>query len=230
MKKGIFHIHSSFSYDGLNSIRGIYDFIKKRGLNFIILSDHDTINGSLELKKFVLSRGLNIEVPISAEYKTNWGDIIAVNIRSEINIRDPLLLIDEIKMQGGVSILPHPYDGHNQIDILAQRVDVIEVYNARSSYINNLKSYSLALKYSKPMIWSSDSHIKSTLGNAIIGYSDDIHFIDAMVSGKLCPLSIRKSGAHDLLFSQLKKSIVKKDLMIVPFLFLAYIKSILQNR
>ena len=68
--KGIIHLHSSFSHDAINKIDKIIDKALENDLDFIILTDHDTINGSLALRKRIKERKLNLIAPIAAEYKT----------------------------------------------------------------------------------------------------------------------------------------------------------------
>ena len=229
MKKGIFHIHSTISYDGLNSFSKLASFVEKFELDFIILSDHDTINGSLHLSKILKERGFKVEVPITAEYKTSKGDIIATYINKEIKNLEWHSFISEVKNQGGVLILPHPYDGHKDIEELAANVDAIEVFNSRSSLKNNCKSYLLAKKFKKPMLWASDSHLPFTLKNVIVGYEGDILFRDALLQDKVIPIVAKRSTYFDLFFSQLKKALIKKDLMLVLAVSLGLVVRILRS-
>lgn len=214
MKKGIFHLHSCVSYDGLNTFTTLINFAKKNHLDFIILTDHDTIQGSKILERKISELGLNIEVPIAAEYKTTKGDIIAAYINTEIKNLEFELFLDEVKAQGGIIILPHPYDGHIDILDIASRVDAIEVFNGRSSILNNFKSFLLAKKLKKPMLWASDSHIPSTLQNVIIGYDQDCSFKDALLQDKFVPLNLIRSSYADMYFSQLKKAIYSRSLKL----------------
>ena len=47
MKKGVFHVHSVKSFDGLNSFSTLTDFVKKNQLDFIILT------GDLGIEKLI---------------------------------------------------------------------------------------------------------------------------------------------------------------------------------
>ncbi|SIR03665.1 MULTISPECIES: PHP domain-containing protein [Chryseobacterium] len=221
MKKGIFHFHSTYSYDGINTIENIIKVIKDKKLDFIVLTDHETIEGSLELQKKVKEYNLDVEIPTAAEYKTNQGDVIALNIKNEITDMKWEEFYKSAREQNAMLILPHPYDGHTQIEKLAQAVDVIEVFNARSSVINNYKSYLLALKYKKTMIWSSDSHIPQSLLNVVVGYEKkDLKFHEALTNGEIAPLFIKKSSVLDIFLSQLKKAYVNKNFKL--FIYIVY--------
>lgn len=220
MRKGIFHIHSTFSYDGLNSINSIFRFIKKHNLDFAVITDHDTIKGSIKLAEMVKQNGLKVEVPIAAEYKTNRGDIIVVNIKNEITEMNWEKFIKEVRLQNGFIILPHPYDGHTNIDELAIEVDAIEVFNGRSSLVNNFKSYLLSMKYDKPKIWASDAHINSSLSKVIIGFDKNYtNFEEAVLTNQVIPLRSMSCSFFDVFLSQFKRGIVQKNFKLLFYLF-----------
>lgn len=221
MKKGIFHFHSTYSYDGINTIENIIKVIRDKKLDFVVLTDHETIQGSLELQKKAKEYHLDVEIPTAAEYKTNRGDVIALNVKNEITDMKWEEFYKNAREQNAMLILPHPYDGHTQIEELAQAVDVIEVFNARSSVINNYKSYLLALKYKKSMIWSSDSHIPQSLLNVVVGYEKKgLKFHEALTDGEIAPLFLKKSSVLDIFLSQLKKAYVNKNFKL--FIYIVY--------
>jgi len=78
--KGIIHLHSFHSYDSAIGIDSIIDFAISNELDFIILTDHDSISGSLALRQRIEELGLSIIVPIAAEYCTEYGDVIESSI------------------------------------------------------------------------------------------------------------------------------------------------------
>ena len=74
--KGIIHCHSLYSYDSMQKLKKFMNFVKRKA-RFIILTDHDTIKGSVELKKYAVSKNdHDLAVPVAAEYKTEFGDLI----------------------------------------------------------------------------------------------------------------------------------------------------------
>jgi len=90
--KGIIHCHSNHSYDSIVSIKEIYDFAKNNELDFVILTDHNTIDGSLELRDYVKNKNdTKLKVPVAAEYKTELGDVIVVFNKSELIIKIHLM-------------------------------------------------------------------------------------------------------------------------------------------
>jgi len=46
------HIHSKYSYDGILEPRDIVKIAIKRGLDGIAITDHNTVKGALEAKKY----------------------------------------------------------------------------------------------------------------------------------------------------------------------------------
>lgn len=237
MKKGIIHFHSTFSYDGLNTITSIIKFVNKYKLDFIVLTDHDTIEGSKKLQEELKKNNLEIEVPIAAEYKTDFGDVIALFIKKEIESRNFKEFVKEVREQNGILILPHPYDGHININEISKCVDAIEVFNSRSSTFNNFKSYVLAKKLKKPMVWASDSHVPWSMKNVLLTFSEKLSLRNAIMNDELIPLKANKSSSWDLVFSQIKKGIVTKNLKLIiriilslPIRILARENKIFQNK
>jgi len=169
MERVIFHIHTRYSHDSLIHPRKILKICKQLKINTVYITDHNTIKGSFVAKKY--EKEFNIKVVPGIEVKTEYGDIIGVDITEDIKTRNFEEVIDIIKQQGGVSILPHPFRGHKNIEYLASKVDIIEVWNARNSPEQNQKALDLAKKLNKPQIAGSDAHLYSEISNAILEFS-----------------------------------------------------------
>ena len=142
--RGIIHFHSKYSYDSLLGIEEIVEFAKQNNLNFLCLTDHNTIEGAIELYNYVQKKKLDIEVIIGAEYKTSLGDIIALCIKEEITEMEFDAFVAEVRRQNGVLLLPHPYKGHRNIEYIASKVDLIEVFNSRVKDEDNHRALLLA--------------------------------------------------------------------------------------
>jgi len=164
-----FHIHTKYSFDSLMHPKKILKICKQLGANAVYITDHNTIKGSLEAKKY--EKEIGIKVILGTEIKTQYGDIIGVDITEEIPTRDFEEVLDEIKSQGGISILPHPYRGHKKVEYLASKVDLIEVWNSHSTPEENQKALELAVKFRKPPVVGSDAHLYSELRNAMMEFS-----------------------------------------------------------
>jgi predicted metal-dependent phosphoesterase TrpH len=157
------HIHSNHSHDSLMRPGRILKQAKKAGLTGVAITDHDTIRGSLEARK--LEKEIGVTVIPGAEILTGSGDIIGLLVNEEIRSRRWDEVIDEIREQGGVSVLPHPYRSHPNVLELAKAVDLIEVWNARSTVEQNERALQLAGRLQKPGMYGSDAHTYAEIGN-----------------------------------------------------------------
>ena len=171
---GDLHIHSKYSYDSLMEPRKILELCKKREYDVISITDHDSIKGSMEAKKY--EKEFGIKVIIGEERLTNVGDITGLNLKEEIKSRDWIEVLEEIKEQGGVTVLPHPFRGHKNIEDIANKVDLIEIWNSRSKREDNKQASNLAETLKKPSVIGSDAHVYSEIGNAIMVFEDVFDF------------------------------------------------------
>jgi predicted metal-dependent phosphoesterase TrpH len=161
--KFLFHVHTNHSYDSRMKPGQIIDFALANDIQMIAITDHGTIEGSLEAQKIVKDKGIPLEIIVGAEYLTDCGDIVALFLKEEIKEKSAEKLIDEIHKQGGLAILPHPYYHHTLSESLLKKIDVIEVFNARCSETQNKQAAELAVFYNKPVICGNDAHVLSEL-------------------------------------------------------------------
>jgi len=213
-----FHIHSKYSFDSVMSPERIVRVAQDNGLDCIAITDHNSIKGGLEGKKY---ENKNIKVLIGEEISTNHGDLIGINLKEEIKEKDFFKAVKEIKRQGGVSILPHPYKGHKNIENIAQHVDIIEAYNSRISHDLNEKARNLAEKLNKPFICGSDAHFYREIGNAKnSGTLGDLKF---------GILSFSQTNKHLIYLSQLIRAIKRKEVKVFLLNFDLLVKNISRN-
>lgn len=160
--KALIHLHSKYSFDCLTSPEKLVDLAIKNNIDVLCITDHDTIQGSIHAQKYAQKRyGNALKVIIGAEYKTDCGDIIGLNLIEEIRLTKAKDVIDAIKQQNGLVLLPHPFVSHKNIDFLARRSDVIEVFNSRSSMRENQNAIELAKSLDKAQYVASDAHFLS---------------------------------------------------------------------
>lgn len=169
------HIHSKYSHDSVSSPQLILKTAKKCGLDGIAVTDHNTIRGGFET--FKANKDDNLEVIVGEEIKTEFGDVIGLFLNEDIKLRSFDRVVEEIKSQGGLSVLAHPYRQYRNPEKIADRVDLIEAFNSRSRKRDNEKSYSLAARSKKPISCGSDAHLSFEIGRArliINGKAKDI--------------------------------------------------------
>lgn len=166
------HCHSYYSYDGISSPEELIKSALKKGLDGIAITDHDTIASWQEAKK--AAKKLNAFLILGEEIKTKQGDILGLFLKKEINGKgkDALYTIKEIKKQGGIAIIAHPYHWRKpfrNLEKYKNLADGIEVFNARSqSKKGNQKAFNFAVKNNLVMTAGSDAHSSFEIGNAYL--------------------------------------------------------------
>ncbi|MGZ7134652.1 MAG: PHP domain-containing protein [Methanobacterium sp.] len=171
------HTHSKYSVDGFLSPEKIVHVARKRGLSGIAVTDHDTIKGGLETKKFETD---DFKVTIGSEVLTSKGEIIGLFLNGEIKSRDYYDVIDEINAQDGIIVVPHPFDLFRKSASLTEEdyklINSIEIFNSRcvkNEY--NLKAKLFARENNYGVTGGSDAHFANEIGNAgVIIKNDDI--------------------------------------------------------
>jgi predicted metal-dependent phosphoesterase TrpH len=160
----LFHIHTRCSFDSLLSPRTIIGKARRLGVSALIVCDHNTIQGSLDVR--ALAGGDPPLVITAAEYQSEKGDIIGLFLKEEIRSRRSTEIVEQIHSQDGLVVLPHPYKGHKLDDELLAGVDLIETYNGRCSESENAQAQQLAQQRNLPGLAGADAHCSLELGSA----------------------------------------------------------------
>ena len=217
-----FHTHTHFSYDCVMLPEKILKIAKNKGLTHIVINDHNSIQGGLACQ--ALSRKYDIEVIVGSEIKTDIGDVTGIFLKEEIEPGPYLDVLENIKKQGGLSILNHPFVGHKLSGLNFEAFDLIEGYNGRCNSEQNKMAVELAEKHNKPFISGSDAHTYAEIGNNYSLYND---FSDVRQ-----PTDNIYNKAHAIhkVYSQFIKSFKKKDPALFLNVLLGAPKKIIQNR
>ena len=165
------HCHTIYSYDGTSSIQSIIKEAKRKGINGIAVTDHDNTNAWKEALEQGEKEGF--EIILGEEIKSSKGDILGLFITNHIDGKgkDPKWIIQEIKKQNGLVIIPHPFHfGENfkgALQEYAHLIDGIEIFNGRRPFSKGDKlAEEFANKYNLIKTGGSDSHYYKTIGNA----------------------------------------------------------------
>lgn len=168
-----FHCHSEFSRDSDVKIEDIIKKCKKNGVGGIALTDHNEINGALKLRN---SAPDWLRVVVGEEIATMSGEIMGLFLNKKIapgmSVKKT---IQEIKNQGGLVVIPHPFDrlrlekmDFSEVQKYAEQFDIVEVFNARNVFQkDNEKAMQFAKKWNKAIICGSDAHCLSEYGKTI---------------------------------------------------------------
>lgn len=181
--KAVIHLHTSHSFDSWTSPKKLVDKAIAHQVDVLCITDHDTIAGAMEARNYAQKRyGNKIQIILGAEFSTEWGDIIGINISENIASKNAEIVIDNIKKQGGLVLLPHPFDSHKNVEYLAEKADLIEVFNARSTPQNNGKSLELATRLGKPKYVASDAHFLSDSVLCVNNFKENNDFMNALLT------------------------------------------------
>ena len=207
------HMHTKYSFDCNMEPEKIVKVAKARGLDGIAITDHNTTEGAYEVQKYAASNGLL--VIIGEEIATTAGDVIGLFIKESIVNENPVEAIDEIKRQGGIAVLPHPFTRHLSIEEkVARKLDACEGFNARHAREKILdNSYGeahireFAQQYDLSLTAGSDSHFYREIGRArtIVPASSLEEAKDAILKGNTALMG-RKSSPFNRLGSVLLRT------------------------
>ncbi len=168
------HCHTEASHDCRTPLPLIPGRCLERNLNVLAVTDHDQIWGALELQALAADQP-HLTVIVGEEISTAEGEIIGLFLKSLIPPGlSPEETVAEIKAQGGLVLLPHGFDPlkvHRlrpaALARVADRMDIIESYNARISRPTwNRAASDWARAHGCAESAGSDAHLLSRIGDA----------------------------------------------------------------
>jgi predicted metal-dependent phosphoesterase TrpH len=151
----------------------------RRGLDGMIITDHDSVKGGLAGRKVARDYRAFRVIP-GAEVSSNAGHILAIGI--EENVTKGLSLgetLDRIHDLGGIAVASHPFSSRVRPSLGEQAVktDGIEVFNAMNRVDDNSRALGLARMHTPAITAGSDAHWASAIGNAGIICEDPMEDI-----------------------------------------------------
>ena len=211
------HIHSEYSPDSNSKIDDILKIAKKRSIDVVAISDHNTVDGTGEVIK--KTRNTDILAIPSIEISSTKGHILGFGCEETIP-RDlsPQDTIDRIHDLGGLAIIPHPYCFYrhgllHKYDYNDLKLDAIETKNARFivGYCNN-KAKKLSKKENIPALGASDAHYYKFVGDcySLVEAEKDIDSIFKAI--KKNKIEAHGKGTSNILLSKylFEKNVLKK--------------------
>jgi predicted metal-dependent phosphoesterase TrpH len=163
------HCHTCHSHDSLLTPAALLAACRRRGLDRVAVTDHNTIAGALEAAALDPTR-----VIVGEEILTARGELLAFFVREPVPPGlSPRETINRLRAQGAFISVSHPYDrarhgwAERDLEALLPLVDALEVFNARSwSGRANRRAAALAAAAGLPGTAGSDAHTASELGRA----------------------------------------------------------------
>jgi len=172
------HMHTDHSPDCATPVETLLDTAESVGLGAIAITDHNEVSGALEARERTDGR---VKVIVAEEVKTaDQGEVIGLFIEEKIPRGMTLQeTIAEIRRQGGLVYVPHPFDRMHSVpdyehllDVVAD-IDAIEVFNPRVAFSAfNEEAARFAAKYRIVAGAGSDSHVAQGLGSVKIRMRD----------------------------------------------------------
>jgi predicted metal-dependent phosphoesterase TrpH len=174
-----FHSHTFHSSDSITSIEAIIQAARSRGLDKLVVTDHNTIRGALEA--YQAAPDLII---VGEEIQTTMGEFLAAYVSEELPKHlEPLEALKRLKDQGAFISVSHPFDPKrsgwplSMLEELAGQVDAIETLNARvMKQSDNDLAVAFAKEHNLAGTAGSDGHHPSEIGRV---YSEMPDFTDA---------------------------------------------------
>jgi predicted metal-dependent phosphoesterase TrpH/glycosyltransferase involved in cell wall biosynthesis len=171
------HMHTDHSYDCATPVEVLLAEARAKGLGAIAVTEHNEISGALE----AAAKAKGIKVIVGEEVKTaSQGEVIGLFINEKIPRGLTLQeTIAEIKRQGGLVYVPHPFDRMHSVpdykhllDVI-EDIDLIEIFNPRVAIAEfNEEAVRFAAKYRMIAGAGSDAHVPQGLGSVRIRMHD----------------------------------------------------------
>lgn len=166
------HSHTWRSFDCLTPPEAVLRAARAKGVDRLVVSDHNAIDEALRLR----DRAPEL-VLVGEEVKTREGfDIIGIFLEELIPKGTPAReTCERIRAQGGVVYIPHPFDvgrsgaGEALLGPLEELIDVVEVHNSRCLAERlNERALRWADTHGKLRGAGSDAHTLAEIGNGCV--------------------------------------------------------------
>jgi predicted metal-dependent phosphoesterase TrpH len=185
------HMHTDHSGDCATPVEVLLQTARDRGLGAIAITDHNEVSGALEARE--IAAGMDdLKVIVGEEIKTaEQGEVIGLFLEEKIPKGVTMdEAIAEIRRQGGLVYVPHPFDRFHSVPDyehlldMVEEIDLLEVFNPRVALTAfNEEAVRFADKYRIVPAAGSDSHVAQGLGSVrqrIHDFDGPAEFLEAM--------------------------------------------------
>jgi predicted metal-dependent phosphoesterase TrpH len=173
------HCHTSASFDSLASPAAVVRAAAARGLTHLAITDHDRIEGALRARE---AAPAGLTVIVGEEVRTADGDLIALFLERAVRPGRPAReTVAEVRAQGGLVGIPHPFDRFRgsmlrdpRLAAMGALVDWVEAHNARVvGSAGNENAAAFARELGLPGVAVSDAHSVIEVGVAYTALEGD---------------------------------------------------------
>jgi predicted metal-dependent phosphoesterase TrpH/glycosyltransferase involved in cell wall biosynthesis len=173
------HMHTDHSGDCATPVEVLLATARDQGFGAIAITDHNVVSGAIEARAKAADYG--VKVIVAEEVKTaSQGEVIGLFLQEHIPRGMSLAeTVAEIKRQGGLVYVPHPFDRMHSVPdyehllTIIEDIDAIEIYNPRVAIGSfNEEAERFAAKYRIVAGAGSDAHVAQGLGSVRIRMPD----------------------------------------------------------
>lgn len=166
------HLHTCYSPDSEMSPERLVARCAKMGLNCIAVTDHNTIEGALAVRRIA-----PFLVIVGEEVKSSEGEITGLFL--EEAIPSGLAAVEtarRIKDRGGLVSIPHPFDrfrrsviSRQALEAILPYADIVEVFNSRNNLqADNRAAHEFAHQHGLLASGVTDAHTTWELGRTYV--------------------------------------------------------------
>ncbi|HEY3759435.1 MAG TPA: PHP-associated domain-containing protein [Solirubrobacteraceae bacterium] len=177
------HMHTDHSPDCATPVEVLLATAREQELGAIVVTDHNEVSGALAAREQAQGSSPHppVKVIVGEEVKTaSQGEVIGLFIEERIPRGLSLAeTVAEIKRQGGLVYVPHPFDrmhavpDYEHLLPILEEVDAIEVFNPRVAIgAFNEEAARFAAKYRIAAGAGSDAHVAQGLGSVRVRMRD----------------------------------------------------------
>jgi hypothetical protein len=206
------HVHSCFSVEGVPGLKGVtfspketpeelYGRARARGMSFVTITDHDTIDGCTDLlsryphaSDFIVGEEVSTELPTSrlTVHINVYGHDEAQHLALQQRRADAFAVADFCRRQGLFFVWNHPFYRENLSTIdqtefmhFLAEVPVVETRNGGRMQALNVLAEELAVREGKGMQGGSDTHT-GNIGSVYtaVGSADLPGFFAGILAGE----------------------------------------------
>lgn len=167
-----FHVHTRYSKDSFQSFLLMLLMCKIHNIRTLVICDHNEVRGALLHRRGFRKYG--VEIIVGEEIFTAEGEMIGINLKKRIEPGlSPEETIRQIRSQGGLVYVPHPFDEKRYKTVLSEdaiarcrdNIDFMEIHNGRNCKKEfSLRQNEMADKYGITPVVGSDAHTFFELG------------------------------------------------------------------
>lgn len=188
------HTHTCYSEDATTTLEELTYHAKNRGLDGVVVTDHDTVEGALRLTR---QKPKSLTIIPGIEVSTLHGHVLALGITQPVTPKMNIVeTVERIHQLGGIAVIAHPSVvlktrmGHSLSS--TSGLDAVEVINSSAFpfFLSTRLSRRLAQRLGLPQTAGSDAHHPREVGNAytiIDADSNQDDIIETVRKGKTVP-------------------------------------------